>query len=345
MRSPLIFAWAATHLFALQTAQAQPANAFFEGKTVSLVVGSGAGGGYDAYMRLIARFLGNHIPGQPTVVPRNMPGASGLTQINFMYNVAPKDGTTIGATQLATPFEPLFAGQSTQIKFDPLKLFWLGSPAQFAAVAYATHTAQVKKAEDLFTHELLVGSSGGGTNASTEAWLTNKVLGFKYKVITGYSSATDVDLALERGEVQGRASSGWSGLKIRNSEALRNGEINLLYQLGIKKHPDIPANVPLILDFAKSPEDRAVLELKFAPYSIGYPYFLPPDVPAERAQLLRTAFAETVNDPEIRKAAEVVKLDIGPVTGQEIEDIMKLVFNSSPNVIARVIDGIKPPAQ
>lgn len=333
----------AAALLMSSTEFAQAQKAYFEGKTISVVVGSAAGGGNDAYTRLIARVLGAHIPGKPAVVPRNMPGASGITQMNFMFNIAPRDGTTIGATQLGTPFEPLFAAQSSQVKYDPLKFIWLGSPAQFASVAFAWHTSPVKKAEDLLQHELLVGSSGSSTNASTEAWLTNRVLGFKYKVVSGYSSGTDVDLAIERGEVHGRASSGWTGLKIRGADMIKEGKIILLYQIGLKKHPDIPAEVPLILDLAKTPEDRAVLELKFAPYSIGYPFFLPPETPAEGADQIKAAFTAALADAELRQAATAQRLDIDPVSGEEIEMILRGVFNSSPSVVSRVIAGIKPP--
>lgn len=335
---------AAIALVTLSAHAAVAQNAFYDGKTISLVIGSGAGGGNDAYARLIARFLGGHIPGNPTIVPRNMPGASGLTQMNHMFNIAPRDGTTVGGTQLGTPFEPLFAGQSPQVKFDPLKFYWVGSPAQFASVAFAWHTAPVKKAQDLLEHELLVGSSGASTTTSTEAWLTNRVLGFKYKVVSGYSSGTDVDLAVERGEVQGRAASGWTGLKIRGADWIKEGKINLLYQIGLKKHPDIPVEVPLILDLAKTPEDRAVLELKFAPYNIGYPYFLPPGASDERGKELRAAFTATFADPEVRKAAAGLRLDIDPVTGEEIESILNRVFSASPAVVGRVIEGIKQPA-
>jgi tripartite-type tricarboxylate transporter receptor subunit TctC len=285
--------------------------------------------------------LGKHIPGRPTVIVRNMPGAGGITQMNYIYNVAPRDGTSIGGTQPGAPFAPLFTGGTPEIKFDPLQFIWLGSPAQFASVAYVWHTAPVKSAQDLMQHELIVGSSGG--NTSTEAYLTSRVLGFKYKVITGYSSGADVDLAVQRGEVQGRASIGWTAFKLRALELIKSGQIKVLYQMGLAKHPAIPADVPLILDFARSDADKQVLAMAFAPYTVGYPYLLPPKTPADRVAMLRTAFAETVADPEFKKEAEELNLDVGPVSGERIEAILREAYGAPQDVIQRLRAAMAPP--
>lgn len=313
---------------------AQTKSGPFEGQTISLIAGFPSGGGYGTYAQLVGRYLGRHIPGHPTVIVRNMPGAGGLTQLNHMFNVAPRDGTAIGATQPLAPFEPLFTGGGREIKFDPLEFIWLGSPAQFASVAYAWHTAPVKSAPDLRQHELIVGSSGG--NSGTEAYLMNRLLGFKYKVITGYKSGADVDLAVQRGELQGRASIGWTAFKLRGLDWIKSGQAHLLYQVGLSKHPAIPAEVPLILEFARNDEDRQLLSMAFAPYSVGYPYFLPPKTPTERVELLRSAFVATIADPEFKKEAQDLNLDVGPVSGEKVEGILRQAYSSPPNLIKRL---------
>lgn len=235
----------------------------------------------------------------------------------------------------------MFSGNAPEIKFDSLQFNWLGSPAQFASVAYAWYTAPVKNAQDLMQHELIVGSSGG--TSTSEAWLTNRILGFKYKIVTGYHSGADVDLAVERGELQGRASIGWSAFKLRALDWIKSGKINVLYQMGLAKHPAIPADVPLILDLARNDADRQVLAMAFAPYSIGYPYLLPPKTPADRVAILRAAFAETIADPEFKKAADDAHLDVGPVSGEKIEAILRQAYSASPNVIERLIAARTPP--
>lgn len=327
-----------------QGSQAQSVEEFYKGKTVILAIGSDVGGGYDTYGRIIARYLGKYIPGNPTIVPKNMPGGGGLTLLNHMYNVAPKDGTTIGASQQLAPFEPLLASDKSNAKFDPIKFQWLGSPIRFSAVAIAWHTSPVKTAEDLLTHELIVGSSGAASNSTNDAYVLRNILGFKFRVILGYPGGADIDLAMLRGETQGRANIGWTGFSTRNPDWIPEKKISILYQMGLEKHPSIPAEVPLILDFAKTPEDRQVLELKFASYGIGYPYMVPDGTPADRVAALRKALATALADPELIADANKQRIEIEPITGETIEAVLRKSFSAPKEVVARLVEASKLPS-
>jgi hypothetical protein len=243
---------------------------------VRLAIGSGSGGSIDIYARLMGRHLGKHIPGQPTIVPQNMPAGSGLALANFASEGAPRDGTWLGAVTQALPFDPLFSGGASNVRFDVLKWNWLASPVKFSAVAISWNASTpVRNAVDLLTHEMIVGSSGAAASSTNDAHVLRNILGFKYRVILGYPSGADIDLAMVRGETQGRANIAWQGLKSRNADWLTKKEVSILYQMGLEKDSDIPSDVPLILDFAKTDEDRQVLELKFASYALGYPVFAP----------------------------------------------------------------------
>ena len=322
---------------------AQTAADFYKGKTLYMIVGSAAGGGNDLYNKLVARHIGQYIPGNPTVVAQNMPGANGIAAINYVANVAPKDGTVVGATQQSTPFEPLFGGSAAKGKFDALRLHWIGSANRFASVAFAWRTAPVKTAADLLTQELVVGESDAPTIAN-DGYLADNLLGFKFKVVFGYASGSAVDLAVERGEIQGRAAAGWQGLNERSHAWFANNDINILYQIGQEKLPAIPADVPLILDFAKSPDDRAILALKYAAYSLGYPNFTAAEVPADRVAILQKAFAAALNDPQLRAEAEQERIAIDPVSADKITEVLQKAYAATPEMVARLAKLSQPPA-
>lgn len=317
---------------------------FYRGKTVTLYVGSGTGGSLDQYARLVTRHLGRAIPGQPTIVAKNLPGAGGIAVGNFIFRIGPKDGTAIGTVAQSVPFEPLFGGKDSKAEFDSLKLHWLGSPVKFSALAVAWHTAPVKTAQDLLTHELVVGSSGVASASTNDAYVLRNLLGFKYRVILGYPSGADIDLAMERGETQGRANIAWEGLKNRNADWLREKKIALLYQEGLKRHPDLP-DVPLILDFARNDEERRILELKFSSYELGYPYMVAPETPSARVAALADAFRTALADPELNAEAAKQRLDIAPVDGGEIARILKSAYSAPAAVIRRYEELSLPPSQ
>jgi len=328
----------------LHSAAADEPAAFFKGKTVTLYVGSGTGGSLDQYARLVTRHLGQAIPGQPTLVAKNLPGAGGIAVGNFIYRIGPKDGTAIGTVAQSVPFEPLFGGKDSKAEFDSLKMQWLGSPVKFSALAVAWHTAPVKSAKDLLTHEFIVGSSGVASASTNDAYVLRNLLGFKFRVILGYPSGADIDLAMERGETQGRANIAWEGLKNRNADWLRDKKIVLLYQEGLKRHPDLP-DVPLILDFARNDEERKILELKFSSYELGYPYMMAPETPPARVAVMQAAFRAALADPELKAEAAKQHLDIAPVDGAEIARILKSAYSAPAAVIRRYEELSQPPSQ
>jgi tripartite-type tricarboxylate transporter receptor subunit TctC len=323
-------------------ARADAVEDFYRGRTLNLMIGSGAGGGVDQVSRAVARHLGKHVPGNPTVVPRNMGGAGGLQVLNHIQSVAPKDGSTIGIVLPSLVFDPLFAGKSEG--YDPLRLKWLGGPARYASVAIAWNAATpVRRAQDLLTQELVVGAASVASNSASDAYVMRHILGYKYRVITGYQSGADIDLAMQRGETQGRANIAWYGIKTRNAEWLREGKISLLYQMGLKRHPDIPAEVPLSLDLTRTPVERQMLELKFSANDVGYAFMAPPETPAERVAALRAAMTAAVNDPAFRADAAREKIEVDPVAGAEVEAIIRSAYAAPPDVLTRINEAIKPP--
>jgi tripartite-type tricarboxylate transporter receptor subunit TctC len=323
-------------------ARADAIEDFYRGRTLNLMIGSGAGGGVDQVSRAVARHLGKHVPGNPTVVPRNMGGAGGLQVLNHIQSVASKDGSTIGIVLPSLVFDPLFTGKSEG--YDPLRLKWLGGPARYASVAIAWNAATpVRRAQDLLTQELVVGAASVASNSASDAYVMRHILGYKYRVVTGYTSGADIDLAMQRGETQGRANLAWYGIKTRNAEWLRDGKISLLYQMGLKRHPDIPADVPLSLDLTRTPLERQMLELKFSVNDVGYAFMAPPETPPERVAALRAAMTAAVNDPAFRADAMREKIEVDPVAGAEVEAIIRNAYAASPEVLTRLNEAIKPP--
>jgi len=324
-------------------AMADPVADFYRGKTVTIHVGAGVGSGADVATRMVARNLARHIPGQPTVLVKNMIGAGGIRLFNYLYGIAPRDGTELGSV-VQFPFEYLFETGNPQVQFDAVKFRWVGGPVDFAAVAIAWNAATpVRKAQDLLTQELMVGASTATSNSATDAYVARNILGFKFKVVLGYPGGAELDLAMVRGETQGRAQSTWPALKQRHPEWLSRGTVSVLYQMGLAKSAEIPADVPLVLDFAKTPEDRAVLELKFATYSMGYPIFGPPDIPAARLAALRKALGAALSDPVTRTDAAKLRIDIEHMPGENIERIVQKAHASPPAIVARLIAASKPP--
>jgi len=323
-------------------AQADAVADFYRGKSLNLMIGSGVGGGVDQVSRAVARHLGRHVPGSPIVVPRNMGGAGGLQVLNHIQSVAPKDGSTIGIVLPSLVFDPLFTGKTEG--YDPLRLKWLGGPARYASVAIAWNAATpVRRVQDLLTHELVVGAASVASNSASDAYVMRHILGLKYRVVTGYPSGADIDLAMQRGETQGRANIAWYGIKTRNAEWLRDGKISLLYQMGLKRHPDIPAEVPLSLDLTRTPLERRMLELKFSAYDVGYAFMAPPETPPERVAALRAAMTAAVNDPAFQADAVREQIEVDPVAGAEVEAIIRGAYAAPPDILARLNEAMKPP--
>jgi tripartite-type tricarboxylate transporter receptor subunit TctC len=285
---------------------------FYRGKQIRIVVGSDAGGGYDAYARTIAAHMGRFIPGNPSFIVQNMLGVGSLIAVNHVGNVAPKDGTVVGAINPSAVTAPLFHPE--QAKFDARRLNWLGTPVTIAYTIVAWHTAPVQTFEDLFTTELLVGSAGGASR--TLPMLANGVLGTKFKVVMGYKSAGASMLAIERGEVQGNGGEALSNLKAVHAGYLRDKRLRIIGTYALKPNPEL-VGVPMVIDFAKTDEQRAALKLVLSSQDIGWPYIMAPDVPADRVEAMRRAFDAMMKDSEFLADAAKRKLDIRPIRGEE----------------------------
>ena len=318
---------------------AQSVEDFFKGKTLTIYVGLSAGGGYDINARLLAKHIGKHIPGQPGVVVRNMPGGGGLVMANNVANVFPKDGLHMAAPQRGVPFEPLL-GDASNAKYDPLKLNWIGSMNSDTSVAVATRKSGVKSWEDLKTKELIVAGTGVGTESVVAPYVLRNVLGLKFRVIAGYPGGSEMNLAMQRGEVDGRGTYSWTSIKPHYKEYIESGDLTILFQMGLRTHPDIP-NVPLVLDFAQNDEQRKLLELQFTAFELGRPFFVAEGVPADRVNALRRAFDETMKDKELLADAEKQGLEINPSTGEEMQEILERVYATPKELVAKLAEASK----
>jgi len=317
---------------------AQTPAEFYKGKTVDLMVGYSAGGGYDVYARMIARYIGKHIPGNPTVVVKNLDGAGSLRLANALYNQLPKDGTVFGTVARGAAFDPLLGNKAAQ--FDASKFTWIGSANDEVSVCVAWHTSGVTKIEDTFDKELVVGGTGPTADTDQFPRIANGVLGTKMKIVTGYPGGNDVSLAMERGEVQGRCGWSWSSVIATRKDWYDSKKIHVLVQMSLAKHPDLP-NVPLILDLAKTPEQKQILTLVFARQALGRPYMAPPGVPQDRAEALRKAFMDTMKDPEFLAEADKAKLEITPIDGAKIQQIVADAYKVDPAVAKKTEELLK----
>lgn len=320
---------------AFAEARAQtPAN-FYAGKTLNLVISSGEGGTNDAYARLIASHIGKHIPGSPTVVARNMPGAGGVRAANFLHDVAPKDGSTLGVVQRGIILQPLV--DITSATFKPQNFNWIGSTAREVSVGVVwLANTKVRNIGDAKTHEVIVGSSG---DTGAFPLVLNTFLKTRFKPIHGYKSGSDITLAMERGEVQGRVGWSWGSVKSRSQQWLADNKIAVIVQMGLEPAADLPG-VPNFLDLVSSEEDKAALNLIFAPTYIGWPTLMPPNVPADRVALVRSAYMKAMSDPELVAAAKKQDLELDPLAGEEIQKIVERLYSYPSAVVERARVGM-----
>lgn len=330
-RIALITGSAALSLVTLPAIAADSAESFYKGNQISLIVGSAPGGGYDAYSRLLARHYDQHIPGQPNIVVQNMSGASGVRALNFLYNVAPRDGSAIAVGQRATLVEPIYG--SEQVKIDPRKLSWLGGLTTEWSLGVAWHKSGLNSLEDARRREFPVSASGATSDGYIYAAVLNNVLGTKFKIISGYPGNAEEQLAMERGEVAGRIGWAWGSIKSTASDQIEKGLIKPVVLLALSKQPGFTA--PLARDYADNEEERQILDFVFAPQVLGRPYFGPRGVPENRLAALRQAFAATVNDPKFLADAEKQKLDTQYVPAEQLADLIDQLYATSPEVIAK----------
>lgn len=304
---------------------------FYKNKQMTLMIGSGPGGGYDTLGRAVARHYGRHIPGNPSFIVQNMPGAGSIAMTRHVYAIAPKDGSVIGVGNNAMPTAPLL--YPDQAKFDASRISWIGGPSRDAMVVMVWHTAPVQSIDELYTKELIVGGSGRGSAPVDYALIANEVLGTKFKLISGYNGSGALDLAMERGEVQGNAGLGWVSAKTRNAALISSGKAKIIAQYGFAKHPDLP-NVPLF----KLPEnaaDRQMLNILYARDESGRPFFGPPDIPTARLTALRRAFEAMLKDEAFIAEAQKLDLVIAPVSGEDLDALAKKLSQTSPEAAER----------
>jgi tripartite-type tricarboxylate transporter receptor subunit TctC len=309
-------------------ALAQSPADFYKGQTVTIILSSAPGGGYDAVARTLAAHLPKHIPGNPTVVVKNMAGAGGIVAANFLYNVAPKDGLTIGGLQNNVPFEPLFG--TKEANFDPTKFNWLGTPSQETAILTVWNTAPVSNWQQAKTTELTMGSSGNNSTPSFYGRLLNEVLGLKLKIIVGYESQTHAFLAMEREEINGYPSVFYNSLMATKPTWLKDGKVKLLVQMAGEKQAEIK-DVPFLADLVTKEDDKKLVAAAVAPLTAGRPYLMPPGVPADRVATMRKAFADTFADKEFLAEGEKRGLGVNaPRDGAALQELLVRIYTTTP---------------
>ena len=312
-------------------ALAQQQQPFFAGKTIQLIVSTGTGGGQDANARLVARHWPNHIPGRPTMVVKNMPGAGHLRAANFIANQAPKDGTMIGAIVPAFLLAQVLES-SKGIQFDAAKLSWIGSSAAINSTVYVWGKTQVQTMADATRQQVLMGGTGAGSYTQIYPHILNAMVGTKFKVIAGYATTNDVNLAMERGEVQGRAGNNFNSIRMENPDWLREGKIRFLAQVGLKRDAEYP-DLPLMHEFGKTDDDKRLLRLFSADIAVGRPFIGPPGM--ERLDELQRSFEAALADPALLKEAKDMHIDIAPVKGEELQAIVSDIVSTPADVVAR----------
>jgi tripartite-type tricarboxylate transporter receptor subunit TctC len=311
-------------------AHAQSVEDFYRGRTITILVGFTAGGGYDLYARQLGRHLGRYVPGNPSIVVQNMPGAGSLKATQFVYSVAPRDGTVLATVSRGMATEPLLTGA----KFDATKLTWVGSITSETSLCATWQTSAVKTWADMFAREFTLGGSAAGADPDTFALILRNVFGAKVKLVTGYPGGNDINLAMERGEVDGRC--GWSWSSIKSQKWLHDGKINPLVQFGMEANAELP-DVPSALARAGNDEQRQVLRLLTAGQFVGRPFFAPPGVPGDRKAALRRAFDATMKDPQFLAEAARLDLEITPVAAAAIDDFLADIYRTPDEVMRRAV--------
>jgi len=321
-------------------AQADAQADFYKGRTIELIVSTGVGGGLDANARVVARHLVNHIPGAPTIVVKNMPGAGHIRAANYVFTQAAKDGSTIAT------FIPVFVmaqvlERSRSIQFNPAQFNWLASTSSSNSTVYVWHTSGITSVEDATRRTVVMGGTGAGSYTIIYPTVMNSLLGTRFKLVTGYQSTAEVGLAMERGEIEGRAGNNLNSLKAENGEWLRTGKINLIAQVGLQRDAEFP-QVPLLTDFAKNEEDRRILRLFSTDVAIGRPFVTSPGVSAGRVALLRRAFDEMMRDPAYVEDSLRAGLDVSATDGAMIQSIVADLVGTPDDIVAKAKLAMEP---
>ncbi len=328
---------AALLLALIRPAASDDVEDFYRGKTLMLVISYSVGGGYDLYARVLAKYLGKYIPGHPTIVPENMPGAGGLRASNYLYTAAPKDGSVIGTFSRSIPTMPLV---TPNLNFDGRKFGWIGSMSSDTSMCLTGSKSPVKTWHDMLTMPVVMGGQFAAADSDIYARLYDNVLGAKIKLVSGYPGTNDITLAMERGEVDGICGLSWGTIKVAHPEWVSGRTVNFLLQAALQKDPEL-TEVPLALDVIDDPEKKQILYLHFAPQAIGRPFAAPPGIPADRLAALVTAFDAAMKDPELLAEAASEKMDIKPMNGHEVDALIAKLYALPPGVIAKAAQAIE----
>jgi tripartite-type tricarboxylate transporter receptor subunit TctC len=320
---------------------AQSVADFYRGKTIQVLIGFSAGGGYDIYARTLARYMGKHLPGNPTLVAQNMPGAGTLKVANDIYNVAPKDGTVFGTFARGIPMERLL-GRTVGERFDATKFTWLGSVTDEPSVCVFWAKSGIRTWHDMQTKPWKAGGSGVTSDLDIYTNVLRNMFHLPGRLISGYPGGTEVLLSMRRGEVDGRCGWSWSALVSRDHDLLDQHLVNVTVQLGVEHSPDIPPSVPLVIDLTNEPKKKAALKLIFSRQVMARPFAAPPGIPADRAKALRDAFDATMKDPDYLAEMKRLQLEVHPVSGAKVEQLVKEIYSYPADVVKIAADAIMP---
>src|SRR5690349_8559876 len=335
--SLLVFAALA---MALSVAKADSVADFYKGRSISLVIGFSVGGGYDAYARLLARYIGKHLPGEPSIVPQQMTGAGSLRSANYIFSVAPKDGSVLGTFSRSMGVAPLLG----QAEFDSRKFTWLGSMTDDDTTCVTWNSSPIKTWSDLLSKPSKLGGLGADADPDIWALLYKNVFGAKARLVSGYPGTNDVVLAMERGEVDGLCGLSWSTIKTRHGEWLSNHSVNIIVQAALKKEPEI-ASVPLATDLVSNSEQLQIIRLLLTSQAMARPFVAPPDIPLERKTALIAAFDATMRDANLLAEAQKLSFEIHPVSAGTIGELLAEVYATPKDVLARAAKAISSVAQ
>jgi tripartite-type tricarboxylate transporter receptor subunit TctC len=325
--------------FSVQS-HAQSVADFYKSHPITMLVGSGAGGGYDVYARAFAQYWANHIPGHPEIIPKNMPAAAGLAAASTLFNNSERDGSVVGAFTNGAAMDPLFGNPGAH--YDALQFKWLGSIGKLENVCATWHTSPVKTIAQARERQVIVAAAGATSNTAIVPNMLNMLIGTKFKVVAGYDPGSGLTLALESGEAEGVCGLSWSTMKASRPRWIKEHLLNVIVQMGLAKLPELPG-VPSALDLVGDPESKQVMELVLMRQEAGRPFAAPPGTPADRVAALRQAFEDTLKDPDFIAVADKTQLEIDPLTGQEIEKMLAKAYAAPKPIVQRAAALVEPP--
>ena len=333
-----VFLLILSYLYMAFTARADEISDFYQNKTLTLIVGYSAGGGYDIYARTLAHYLGLHIAGQPKIIIQNMPGAGSIASANYLYNVAAKDGTVIGTFGRGVPMEPLIGFAKTQ--YDATQFSWIGSIANELSVCAVTQKSKIKKWDDALKMDVAVGGEGSGSDPDTYAMMVRGIFKAQFRIVTGYPGGNDMTLAIERGELDGRCGWSWGSIKATRPDWISGpNKLNVLLVMSTERNPEL-ADIPSVLEKADNDNDRDVIKLIVSRQKVARPFAGPPSIPAARLKALQQAFIETMKDNAFLEEAKALTLEVSPLSGQDVTTLINDLYKSKPQSVERARDVI-----